>query len=149
MLSTTSILVCNEGVPACIMYGEFFEKPISEIHDDDIMNPDLYPMSYEDAMELEIMDAFNYEMKRLTELEEFEELHRRLESRIEATIEAVHNNSEMAKHDRKLRDAAQLRSLIASTRGNRTNSKHGNYRKPRIVLHQPRQGREHSRQKSM
>jgi len=140
--STTEILVCNQGVPSCIMYGDIFPKPVGDIHDEDIMNTELYPMSYEDAMELEAMDAFNWEMQRLSELEESEELHRRLESRIIETKESLDLQQEMTNGQWK-KQHLELQHL---KRHNQNQTHHrmqqvNNYRKPTILLHQPRKGR--------
>ena len=58
-----SVFVYSNGVPECVMLGVIDTRPFHEIPDEELLNTDVFPMSFEEAMELEEIDAFNDEIE--------------------------------------------------------------------------------------
>jgi len=149
-----ALYVYNDGVPSCIMYGVFDERPFNEIPDEELLNTDIFPLSYEEAMELEEIDRFNEEIERQRNMieeemidyeEEMENMAFLYDMREILNLANDLDRQDQVKSERKEKELQQQQMMYHlsksnKTRSNRTmkNSNSTNYRKPKKLLHQPR-----------
>jgi len=75
--------IFSEGFLSCVMMNQR-SNPVdySDASDDELFNPQIFPISEQDWLELAAVDEFNEEMEDLAAMERYQELHDALEHRL-------------------------------------------------------------------
>jgi hypothetical protein len=144
-----SIYVFNNGVPACVMLGVIDTRPFHEIPEEELLNTDVFPLSYEEAMELEEIDAFNDEIERIKHVQEDEELDYDREMENMAYLYDMREVLSILNEEHVLKNLSNDQKFHNATNFKKNkyhNSRHHgcskeqtmNYRKPKRTIQQPR-----------
>lgn len=142
-----NLLIYNEGRPSCIMYGVFDARPFHEIPEDELFDTDIFPLSYEEAMELEEIDAFNEEMERVRDMgieedeidyeTEMDDMALLYDMRDILQIAAEQNNSDILQLPKQTKKSEAILKKQQQFDHKKNQKLIYNYRKPKRVLQQP------------
>jgi len=136
-----NLLIYNEGRPSCIMYGVFDARPFHEIPEDELLDTDMFPLSYDEAMELEEIDAFNQEMGHVEdEIDyelEMEDMALLYDMRDILEIAAEQNKTDILQLHKQTKKSEAMFKKKKQLYYKKNQKLVNNYRKPKRVLQQP------------